>query len=313
MTRSFLLLFCFFLSHQTLAADIFENLDGLLYFHRYSSYDSWDAELWCYDFSAKTLQCISSEWEIDHEMNVRLSSDGSEMLFMGVEKGQHTSAAWDVFLWRVGSKTHPENLTRGNGLRDEDPFWSPTKREFAFKQNGRVKIMNLANRSIESLFEHDGNEEQSMPVFIPDSDSVVFMQGAGRTGDLFIVQRTSNSVTLIAGAHEVQEYFPVPWSTSRLLYTRWVDASNHNDQLYCYSLTTGESYRLPFCISTANFSDACPVSQKSIIFSSTLSSGEGGYDLYLGNSLNGEMKSLSDFGINSKLEELGAVYVPRAK
>ncbi len=49
-----------------------------------------------------------------------------------------------------------------------------------------------------------------MPVFIPDSDSVVFMQGAGRTGDLFIVQRTSNSVTLIAGAHEVQEYFPVP-------------------------------------------------------------------------------------------------------
>lgn len=283
--------------------------DGYLYFHRYSKYEAWDGEIWRYDLASGQGEFVSQHWPIDHAMNVRFDRDGKRMLFMGVEPDQHRSDAWDIFLWEVDSQHPPKNLTQGNGLRDEDPQWSPDGKEILFKQAGSAAVMDLKTQKIERLMP-DVSGEQSMPIYL-DANRIVYMHGAAGLSSIRMFNRKNGRSELIVDTHEAEDYFPVPWDARRFLFVRWVSNLNHHDQIYQYIFASKGEKPLPFCQDSSDYSDPSPIDQNRVLFSSTRPGGKGGYDLYLGDASDGSVTSIDIEGVNSNKEELASVYVPR--
>ncbi len=288
------------------------SLNGLLLFHRYSGYDNFDSQLFLVDFQTNSLTCISELWPIDHAMNAHFSPDGEWIVFMGLPKGKRNSRDWDVFCWKFGSKQEPENLTQGNGLRDEDPNFAPDGASIVFKQDGRVAFLDLKTKVVRQV-DIKGKLERSMPVFVSGGERIVMMENAAEHGDLYVCNVDGTNRTPVAVEPRVQEYFPVRWDDFRLLYVRWVNPDNRNDQICVHDWKTGRNQSLLFCKQDANYSDPYPIDGRWLFFSSTQKQGAGGYDLYVGDSKTGAIKSLQIEMMNTKSEELGASYRPRRR
>jgi Tol biopolymer transport system component len=67
---------------------------------------------------------------------------------------------------------------------------------------------------------------------------------------------------------------------------------------------------LPFNTADANFSDAFPVNDHTVVLSSTKNGGRGQYDLYLADIKSGKIWSLNLYNayINTATNELGSCY-----
>jgi Tol biopolymer transport system component len=284
------------------------RLRGRIVFHRYTNYDAWDGRLYLYDFATKRLRCLSERWEIDHAINGNFSPDGKQIVFMGVPRGQHRGDAWDVYLWKVDGPARPINLTEGFGTRDEDPRFAPDGRRILFKQDGEIRIMDLATRRLQSIPFGGERAERSMPMFTPDGGHVVYAEGARKESDLFLVDVADGARRPLAIEPEIQEYFPVPLDASRFLFVRWTSRDDHHDQVWFGSLDGRTRRPLPFNQPGSDSSDPYPIDDRLVIFSSTRPGGRGGYDLYLGDREDGASWSLSALGINSPREELGVSY-----
>ena len=281
---------------------------GQLLFHRYSSYDAWDGQLFLYDFTTKTLQHLSQHWSIDHAMNAHFSPDGRQIVFMGVPAGSHESKSWDLYLWKLGSSDAPKNLTEGNGRRDEDPKFSPDGRAIVFKQDGAIRLIDLGGTHLRPFADLTPDTEWSMPIFTTDGKRIAVMQGAGGTADLFLIEPGRRPPFPMAAIPKVQEYYPVTWDANRILYVRWKSADDHHDQIYHYQIPKQTSEILPFSKPDANDSDPWPIDARKIFFSSTRSGGKGGYDLWIGDATTGEAVPITVDGINTRSEELGACF-----
>jgi Tol biopolymer transport system component len=291
-------------------ADSPPTLTGRLLFHRYSGYDNYDSQLFLYDFTEKKLTCLSADWRIDHAMNAHFSPDGEWLVFMGLPKGKRDGKDWDVYRWKVGSPDAPENLTAGNGLRDEDPNYAPDGRSIVFKQAGQLATLDVKTKTV-LLIEVKEKAERSMPVFVSGGMRIVAMENAAADGDLYVYDLDGSNRKAVATEGKVQEYFPVPWDKNRLLYVRWHTADNRNDQVYVHDLRTSKNEALAFCKSDANYSDPYPADERWVFFSSTREKGAGGYDIYIGDSKTGSIHSLDIEKLNTRAEELGASYRPR--
>ena len=286
------------------------SLNGRLLFHRYSGYDNYDSQLFLFDFQANSLTCISESWPIDHAMNAHFSPDGERIVFMGLPKGKRNSKDWDVFCWTFDSTQQPENLTEGNGLRDEDPNFAPDGASIVFKQAGRIAFLDLKTKAVQQV-DIQGKAERSMPVFVSSGRQVVMMENAAADGDLYVCHRDGTNRKPVAAEPSLQEYFPVRWDDNRLLYVRWPNADNRNDQIYVHDWKTGTNQPLTFCKQDANYSDPYPIDGRWLFFSSTREQGASGYDLYLGDSKTGAVQNVKFGTLNTEAEELGASYRPR--
>ena len=286
------------------------SLNGQLLYHRYSSYDNFDSQLYLYDFQQKKLTCLSDGWLIEHAMNAHFSPDGDWIAFMGLPKGKREGDDWDLFRWKVGGSENPENLTEGNGLRDEDPNFSPDGKSIVFKQAGQLAILNLKSKSVRRIEVKD-NTERSMPVFVAGGRRIVAMENAEADGDLYMYKLDGGKQKALATEPKVQEYFPVPWDDARLLYVRWHGADNHNDQVYVHQYNTRKNQPLAFCRQDANYSDPYPADGRWVFFSSTREKGIGGYDIYIGDTKTGAIHDFEIEKLNTKFEELGSSYRPR--
>ncbi len=284
------------------------RLRGRIVFHRYTNYDAWDGRLYLYDFVTKRLRCLSERWEIDHAINANCSPDGKQIIFMGVSRGQHRGNAWDIYLWKLDGRAKPQNLTEALGTRDEDPRFAPDGKRIVFKQDGEIRIMDVANRQIQSIPFGGARAERSMPMFTPDGEHVVYAEGARKDMDLFLIDKANGTRQPLAIEPEIQEYFPVPLDASRFLYVRWTSRTDHHDQVWVSSLDGRTRAPLRFNQLGSDSSDPFPIDDRLVVYSSTRAGGKGGYDLYLGDREDGASWSLSSLGINTPHEELGACY-----
>ena len=91
-------------------------------------------------------------------------------------------------------------------------------------------------------------------------------------------------------------------------YTRWISSSNINDQIYKGDFS-GNSTSISINDFYSNNSDAYPVDEDYLFFSSTRIGGNGGYDIYLGQQSTGDVWTLNDFSINSTIEDLGVCFI----
>ena len=211
-------------------------------------------------------------------------------------------------LWKVDSRARPINLTEGLGTRDEDPRFAPDGKRIVFKQDGEIRIMDLANRQIQSIPFGGARAERSMPMFTADAGTLSTPRERARRSDLFLIDVASGTRRPLAIEPEIQEYFPVPLDASRFLYVRWTSRTDHHDQVWVSSLDGRTRAPLRFNQLGSDSSDPYPIDDRLVLYSSTRNGGQGGYDLYLGDREDGASWSLSSLGINTPQEELGACY-----
>ncbi|MBL7741902.1 MAG: PD40 domain-containing protein [Chitinophagaceae bacterium] len=282
-------------------------LRGRLVFHSYSCYTCNDSKLYLYDFASNSLVLLSNGWNIINPMNAHFAPDGKSIVFMGMT----TSSGWDIFRWRIGAASSPQNLTASFGAtRDEDPKYSIDGNRIVFKQNGRMKEMDtLGNITRTVTVTHT---EASMPYYTKSGDMLLYSgnEVAGSTADIYSVSLTTNSIQTLSAITGVEEYYPITRDDTSFLFTRWYSPTNHNDQVYLGFLNGRAFQRLSFNEADQNYSDAFPVDNRYVILSSTRSGGKGAYDLYVADMITGNKWSLSLYRseINSSGNDLGACY-----
>jgi Tol biopolymer transport system component len=316
ITYIIILTLLFLANHDIPARDLFPVQEGRLVFHSYSDYAAWDGRLYMLDLAGKTTVEISKNWNIDHAINAHFSPDGSQLTFMGDDRGEPRD--WDVYLWSVDSDEQPVNLTHGYNTRDEDPKFSPDGRKIVFKQtywDNRsksfkydLKELDLSGNIIQTITP-DNSDEESMPYYTMDGSRVLYSKGAGATADIYMIDLDGTGDRALCASYNIQEYYPIARDDSSFLFTRWFSAGNAHDQIYLGNFSGKAPVRLPFNEANAENADPYPVGPDYVIFSSTRGSSND-YDLYLGNIHDGQVWSLSGFGINSVYQQLGSCYCP---
>ena len=297
----------------SLPAKAAPKLSGKIVFHNYSSYDAQDSRIFTYDFSADRLECISESWPgIKNPMNARFRKDGKAIVFMG----QTQDDEWDIFEYTFGNK-YPMNLTKGNGLDDEDPKYNAKGTKIIFKQGNpsgkgsRIVQYDVKTGKQKVLIK--GSSEKSMPYYSKNGKKIYYVEGAGKNMTIMEADSKAKKKTkgkILYKKNKVQSYYPIPSGDGRYLYfSRGYSEKNGADQIIRYNLKNGKTKSLKCNSKNYDCSDACVISSKYIIVSSSKGGGKGGYDLYIVNTKTGKMTSLSEHGINTPLEELGCDYL----
>lgn len=282
------------------------TLKGKLVYHNYTTYESYDSEMWLYDFESDLLVSLSKDWNISNPMNAHFSPDGKSITFMGIGN----TGTWDIYLYNLNDGASPTNLTPTGNTRDEDPKFSPDGKKIIFKQNSRIAEMNLSNREVTIL--SAGNEEYSMPYYNSDGSKIVCSKGIGTESSIVLIDlNTKEAVTLydVAG---VQNYYPIGADEESFYFTVGHSPANRMDQIHRGYWNGLRSKLLPFNKLDGDYSDPYPVDDQWIILSSTRTGTKGEYDLYIANVLTGDIFSMSDYNhkINTSKNELGAsIYV----
>jgi Tol biopolymer transport system component len=278
------------------------QLTGTLFFHRYSSYQAWDASMWSLDLITKKLTRLDAGWVgMYSPINAHPSRTGQLLTFMGSATGLD-APEWDVFMSRRTATgwSEPTNLTGPNGKRDEDPKFSPDGSTIIYKEDGVLATVSIADKSKEYLT--TGEPESSMPYYTPDGKGILFERG----GDIFLM-RDGKSIKMKAPLG-ISSYYPIAVDSARFLFTR-VQTSKHDGIFWGY-YNGAKPTPLFFNSQKFDSSDSYPYKDgKQFIFlvSGDFSIFKGGYNLMvadLKNKKNWDIDKL--YGdVNSFQEELG--------
>jgi hypothetical protein len=285
---------------------VFPISQGKIVFHRYTEFSNYDGALYIFDLGNRQLISPSTAWDIDNTTNAHFSPDGAQIVFMGVPRGQHNRASWDIYLWNVGSATPPRNLTEGNGVLDQDPKFFPDGARIAFKHDGDIAILEIATGAVTTLTTGGFLSEKSMEYPTKDGKSIVYAEGEGAQSAIYSIDIATKAVVPLV-TEPMQNYYPIVRDDSTFLYARWKSASNHADDIYLASFA-GQTGPVAFDTDASDESDPYPVDSALVLFSSTRPGGKGGYDLYVGNLVTGATRSLGLFSLNTPLHELGICY-----
>lgn len=261
------------------------------------------------EFAVNSVTEISTDWEIEHVMNAHFSPDGTQLVFMGDQRGGERD--WDVFLWTIGSSDDPQNLTESWGTRDEDPKFTPAG-TIVCKSNFDLIEMDTTGAVLGALTSDGAALEQSMPFATSDGSQVIYALGAGENSDLHRMERDGTNDVVVQGTTGIQEYYPIVRDEETYLFTRWVSDTNVHDQVYLGHWDGTPAEALPFNDEDSNASDAYPFGTDAVLVSSTRYGGSGGYDLYVADLDSDSMMSLSEWNplINTPLNELGVAFQP---
>lgn len=284
-------------------------LSGKMVYHSYSCYNCNDSKMFLYNFSTNERTVLSQNWTISNPMNAHFSSDGTKIVFMGMSQ---PTLNWDIFIYSLGTKDQPINLTSNSAGRDEDPKFSPDGSKIIFKHNGVLNEMDTSGNVLKTFTVL--NSEASMPYYTSDEENIIYAgnESSASTLNIYEYSILKGITKPLSEINKLEEYYPIAVDANTFLFTRWYDVNNHNDQVYLGYFNNAIRIRLPFNESDSNFSDAFPVNNRTLLLSSTLQGGVGGYDLFLVDLITGKKWSLNLYNsyINSANNELGACYSP---
>jgi len=282
-------------------------ITGKMVYHSYSCYNCNDSVLFLYDFGTNERTILSQNWTITNPMNAHFSPDGKKIVFMGISP---TTNSWDLYIFALGTNSQPINLTPNSSGRDEDPKFSPDGTKIIFKQNGVLKEMDPSGNIIRTF--SVGNSEASMPFYTADGNGIVYAgnEAAGSNLNIYLYSIANNTTSALSTIENLEEYYPIVIDNATFLFTRWEGLNNKNDQVYLGYFNNKTALKLPFNETDANFSDAYPVNNHTLLISSTKQGGIGQYDLYLADMVTGKKWSLNLYNpyINSDKNELGGCY-----
>ncbi|MCR4643922.1 MAG: family 16 glycosylhydrolase [Oscillospiraceae bacterium] len=273
---------------------------GWLLWHSYTSYDALDSRLYL-----RTPEGSISEISGDfvHAMNGSFGSSPERIAFMAIDRN---ADEWDIFLYDSGSIT---NLTQKSGFRNEDPKWSPDGKSIVFKRGHWDSaadgfVYDLALLDVETkavtMLTNDRTEE-AMPCFSEDGASLYYASYTDGIGSICRMDLTTGQTETIFAENGVTAYYPIVHG-KYLYFTRWHSAGNRCDQIMRYD---GETISpLGFDSDRYDCSDACPLSDTAMLYSSTQ---DGGYDLYYYDGT----RSVRLTDLNTEGNDLGAAFFPQ--
>lgn len=282
-----------------IAEPLAEIPKGWLLWHSYSSYNALDSMLYLRSPDGNVTE-ISGDFS--NAMNGGFGTSPNQFTFMAIDK---TADEWDIFLSENGTI---KNLTKNSGFRNEDAKLSPDGKSIVFKRGKwdssiddfkyDLALLDIASEKV-TMLTNDANEE-AMPCFSADGKSVYYADYVNGIGSIKKMNLSTGNTETIFSEKGINAYYPVI-NGDMLYFTKWYSADNHCDQLVCYD---GNSIIVPeFDSEKYDCSDACPIGEDSIIYSSTI---KGAYDLYI---YNGKYTARLD--VNSDKNELGADFFPQ--
>lgn len=277
------------------AADNAELPKGWLLWHNYSDYSALDSKLYLCSPDG-TTETISGDFI--HAMNGYFGNSPEQITFMAIDK---KADEWDIFLYDNGKIT---NLTQNSGFRNEDPKFSPNGKSIIFKRGYwsssandfayDLALVDIETKEVTMLT--DTPEEEAMPCYSADGRYIYYAVYTDRIGSICRIETSTGKVETVYSESGINAYYPIV-KGDKLYFTAWHSADNHCDRIMCYD--GKEVYPLSLNSSEYDCSDACPVDDNKMIFSSTMN---GNYDLYYSDGVN--ISSLSE--LNTDINELGA-------
>ncbi len=271
---------------------------GFLAWHSYSEYSAMDSRLMIRDPGGKTTEI---KGRFVNQMNADFGKMPYDIVFMAIDT---ENDEWDIYRYNLITG-NCKNLTEKSGFRNEDPKFSADGANIVFK---RGCWNSGLNDFVYDLYEMDANgrnikrltdtpEEESMPYYSADGQNVWYARSLGESSGIFRLNiETGNTEEIFTGEYS---YYPID-SPYGLYFPGWWSNDNRNDCIRMLS-QDGKVSVMPFCDREYNCSDPCPVTESSMIFSS---SENGNYDLWLcDGSKKYELEEL-----NTDKQELGAVF-----
>jgi hypothetical protein len=277
------------------AADNAELPKGWLLWHNYSDYSALDSKLYLCSPDG-TTETISGDFI--HAMNGYFGNSPEQITFMAIDK---KADEWDIFLYDNGKIT---NLTQNSGFRNEDPKFSPNGKSIIFKRGYwssyandfayDLALVDIETKEVTMLT--DTPEEEAMPCYSADGRYIYYAVYTDRIGSICRIETSTGKVETVYSESGINAYYPIV-KGDKLYFTAWHSTDNHCDRIMCYD--GKEVYPLSLNSAEYDCSDACPVDDNKMIFSSTMN---GNYDLYYSDGVN--ISSLSE--LNTDINELGA-------
>ncbi len=301
-------------SNQVLqSASTFPHISGRLVYHAYNNYGDGSSALYLHDFAAQTtIKFSSAPWNLSDPMNAQFSANGKSLLFMAIQNG-----SWNVFVWTIGSAKSPSNLTASLGGRNEDPKFTFDGKRIAFKHEGDIGFLTLSFNgteisgvvSVQLATSNGWTTEESMPYASPSGKYLLYTIGAADSRIYRMNMQTGQSQLLTSTPIGAHDYFPVVRDMSTTFFTRGMPVTG-NDQIMMMvpNLTGSTAKTLALNDCSANNSDAAPVDEDYLIFSS--SRYDPPYGLLIGDIGSGKVWRLSptSINVNDGMQKLGANY-----
>jgi len=291
-------------------------LTGRIVYHSYASYNDGTSQLFLLNLGTRSLTNLSKSWtSLKDPMNAHWSPDGSKLVFMArPKKNGGYSAYFDIFLYTLGQRGSPENLTKTATLHDEDPKFSPDGSRVVYKVRPSTLVEMDLSGLIRNTIISSAGPERSMPYYTADASAVWFSNlpasEPGAAASIHRINLNGSNDTVMVDTPGVIDFYPIRDSIGQFLYARTVSPTNLFGQVYLFDGT--QSLSLPFNTPDADYSDAFPLGTQYMIVSSTRAGGRGGYDLYITDRNTGILWPVSTYntGVNTSREELGAAYIP---
>lgn len=217
-----------------------------------------------------------------HAMNGSFGIMPEQITFMAIDS---SADEWDIYLYNNGNIT---NLTKNSGFRNEDPKWSPDGKQIVFKRGYwdnsigdfvyDLAMLNVGSKEVIMLT--DDTAEEAMPCFSEDGNYIYYTSYNDGIGSICRMDTASHNTETVYSENNVTAYYPIT-SDGNLYFTKWHDANNRCDQIMKYD--GSQIYSMPFNSELFDCSDACPVDENMMIYSSTA---DGDYDLFFYNGEN---------------------------
>ncbi len=251
------------------------KVQGLLW-HSYTDYAAGDSTLSSLHVSSGACVTLADD-SFYHAMNADYGCHPFDIVFMAIDRA---GDEWDIYHYQALTKTYT-NLTPQSGCRNEDPKYSPDGRYIVFKRGYwdaarddftyDLAELELATGAV-TMLTADTNEE-SMPYYSTDGAWIYFSMTQNGVTGIHRLLRSTGEVEQVFAETGVTAYYPIV-SEDGLYFSRWFSPENHNDAIALWRDGTTEF--LPFCDPSWNTSDACPLGDGTLLYSSTQ---YGSYDL----------------------------------
>ncbi|MBM3240119.1 PEP-CTERM sorting domain-containing protein [Candidatus Poribacteria bacterium] len=295
--------------------------EGWIAFHSYTSYTSIDGVISVFNLKTNThyeFAELTIANGVQHAMNPKFSSDGSQLVFMGLPKSSTPyDDSWpnylDIFLYDF----HTDKLTNLSekagmsyeGDVEEDPDFSPDGQKVIFKKNrSDLWTIDLGTYGL-SQVTYDGVEkEESGPRYSPDGQWIAYWISSGSNADIYRIPAGGGSSEAIVSNENIQDMYPAYLASDYLLYSRWREGFV-DDDIYVVNLSQNPySHTSALFNSDSDDSDPFAIGGSLVGFSSNRSGGKGGWDLFYGNLYSNELYYL-EIASTTK-HDLGGTFTP---
>lgn len=306
---------------------------GRIAFHSYTEYDdddppdgtySLDGVIHIWDLDSDTPYTLGQDTirsGVDHAMNPTFSSDGSQLVFMGLRKNSHpTDATWaealDIFMYdfRTNQLTNLSQLATLGSSIDEDPAFSPDGSKVVFKRSrSDLWELSVADYSLKNLT-NSASVEESGPRYSPDGNWILFWVGDGAGSYIGKIPSSGGAIQMVVDNYPwdspgIQDYFPSYWGDDKIIYTSWDTPQYYpakdDDDIKVYSLSNSSDVFAAFNTSSDD-SDSFPLTDSVIGFSTKYDDSLGKWDLWYGNPFTGTAQRF-DFS-HAETHDLGGEY-----